>query len=222
MKISRQLIRGVCGNVPAILIEPANPKGAAVIAHGYGSSKEDMAGFAFRIAENGMAACVIDLRGHGENGMALDPGVRDDMECGVGFCRRFGKVAAIGHSLGGRLALISSADFKIGISPALKKTFFEETNSVLRAISGYRIKESAPGVIFEILKMLPVWTPGGGDRALIIYGSRDNPELIEACRAAGADGALIVEINKALHYDIYGAEETINIVEAQLDKWFPG
>jgi hypothetical protein len=144
------------------------------------------------------------------------------MACGVDFCRRFGKVAAIGHSLGGRLALVSAADFKIGISPAIKKVFSEETNSVLRAMTGYRIRESAPGAIFEILKMLPVWTPNVGDKALLMFGSRDNPELIEACKAAGTDGAHIVEINKALHYDIYEVEETINAVKVQLDKWFPG
>jgi dienelactone hydrolase len=45
------------GNVeiPAIMIEPAAPKGAAVVIHGYGGCKEEQLGMAWRIAEKGLA-----------------------------------------------------------------------------------------------------------------------------------------------------------------------
>ncbi len=42
----------------------------------------------------------------------------------------FGQVTAIGHSLGCRFALISGADFAIGISPALPKTFTPQTQGI--------------------------------------------------------------------------------------------
>lgn len=37
------------------MIEPAAPKGAAVVIHGYGGCKEEQLGMAWRIAEKGLA-----------------------------------------------------------------------------------------------------------------------------------------------------------------------
>ncbi|MEE9519738.1 MAG: alpha/beta hydrolase, partial [bacterium] len=52
--------------VPAYLILPEVPmRGAAVVAHGYASSKEAVIGLGVKVAEDGWAALVIDLRGHG-------------------------------------------------------------------------------------------------------------------------------------------------------------
>jgi dienelactone hydrolase len=46
-----------------VLIQPADPRGAAVIVHGgYGGNKEEQLGLGWRVAEAGLVAYVIDLR----------------------------------------------------------------------------------------------------------------------------------------------------------------
>jgi dienelactone hydrolase len=107
--------------VPAYLLEPDRPAGAIALAHGYGGAKEQMLGLAARLAEAGFATCCPDLRGHGEHPAPLGPGLLHDLDAAVGYCRRYGRVAALGHSLGGRLALMSSADLLIAVSPAIPK-----------------------------------------------------------------------------------------------------
>src|SRR5271157_6042721 len=113
--------------IPAIRISPENPVGAAVVVHGYGGCKEEQLGLAWRVAQSGLVADCIDLRGHGDNPRPFDATVLDDVEIAIRNCREFGKVVAIGHSLGGRLSLTSSADFAIGISPPLEGTHGERT-----------------------------------------------------------------------------------------------
>ncbi|MBI2081597.1 MAG: alpha/beta fold hydrolase, partial [candidate division NC10 bacterium] len=112
--------------VPAYLLEPGRPTGGIALAHGYGGSKEQMLGLAAHLAEAGFAACCPDLRGHGEHPALLGPGIVQDLEAAVNYCRRYGRVAALGHSLGGRLALMSSADLLIAVSPAIPKRPSEE------------------------------------------------------------------------------------------------
>src|SRR5512140_1165566 len=105
--------------IPAFLFVPASPRGGAVVCHGYGGSKEEMLGVAASIAEQGTAALVIDLCGHGENAAPIGPPMLGELEAGLDYVRRFGKTAAVGHSLGGRLALMSkSADVVVAISPS--------------------------------------------------------------------------------------------------------
>jgi alpha-beta hydrolase superfamily lysophospholipase len=51
--------------ITAILIQPEEPPGAAVIVHGYGGNKEEQLGLGRQVADAALVACVIDLRGHG-------------------------------------------------------------------------------------------------------------------------------------------------------------
>jgi pimeloyl-ACP methyl ester carboxylesterase len=190
-----------------------------------------------------LAACAVDLRGHGENRLPLDENVSTDVEAAVNYCRRFGKVAAVGHSLGGRLALTSSADYAIGISPTLDAAFSVQTRRLLTGVRGYRVNEAEPrprpctphsfrpGVspdaeegtrgtrIFEILAGLPRWQPDGRS-ALIIFGSRDVPEIMQTCRELHQQGVPSIEIDQALHSDIFLNEETIGRTTEQLRAWF--
>lgn len=55
----------------------------------------------------------IDLRGHGEHPLDLDIDILSDVETAIMHFREMGKVTAVGHSLGGRLSLISSADYSL-------------------------------------------------------------------------------------------------------------
>ncbi len=220
MDIQRGMIQADGFGVPCVKLIPPVSHGAAVIVHGYGGCKEEQLGLAWRIAETGLTACAIDHRGHGENKLLLDEGVLQDVEAAIKYCCGFGKVAAIGHSSGGRLCLISSADFFIGISPALKTEYSAETQRIISDLRGYRVRESFSGVNFEILKKLPVPQSINNERALILFGSRDVPEIVSSCKELKAKGNVGVEIGRALHNDIFLLEETFTQVVNKLGEWF--
>ena len=161
-----------------------------------------------------------DLRGHGEHKLPLDKDVLWDVETAIAYCRSFGKVAAIGHSSGGRLCLISSADFAVGISPPLQTTYSAETRRIINDLRSYRVRESFPGVNFEILKTLPMWQVVNNKQALILFGSRDVPEIVSSCKELRAKGKHVIEIDRAFHNDIFLLEETFGQVVKKLNGWF--
>ncbi len=221
MNIERKDIKARGFQVPGIVISPTSPKGAAVIAHGYGGCKEEQLGLAWRVAETGIAACAIDLRGHGQHSLPLDPGVLNDVEAAIGHCRRYGPVVALGHSLGGRLALISSADFAIGLSPPLDPSYCARTRELLQKLRSYRVRPSDPDTVFNMLRDLPPFQEEGRDRTMIIYGSRDVPEIVEAGDSLKAIGRNAVRIEDAVHGDTYLLERTYDAISSQLAQWFP-
>jgi len=220
MNIKRQIIQADGLDIPCVTLTPPVSHGAAVIVHGYGGCKEEQLGLAWRVAEIGLTACVIDHRGHGENKLPLDENVLQDVEAAIKFCRSFGKVAAIGHSSGGRFCLISSADFAIGISPALKTMYSAETQRILNDLRSYRVRESFSGVNFEVLKKLPVPQSVDNTRTLILFGSRDVPEIVSSCKELKTGGNHVIEIDQALHNDIFLLEETFAQVVKKLGEWF--
>ena len=220
MNIERQIIQGNGFTIPSIMLTPAHSRGAAVIVHGYGGCKEELLGFAWRVAESGITACVIDLRGHGEHELPLDGNMILDVETAIQYCRQFGKVTAIGHSVGGRLALLSSADYIIGLSPALSKNFGNQTQKTINSVRGYRVREIRPNILFETLNALPEWRSAGGDAIGIIIGERDVPEIISKSNELKAKGVSVTQIDKALHSDIFLLEETFQKVNNQLNEWF--
>lgn len=217
MEITREIIKGEEVRVPTIVVTPAKLYGAAVVIHGYGGSKEEQLGLAYRIAELGFKTYAIDLRGHGENTLSLDEKVVLDAEAVVKECSKFGKVAAVGHSLGGRLALTSSADYAIGISPALGKSFGEETQKRLKSMRGYRVKENK--FITEMIGKLPDFEDKGDGKRSIIYGERDIPEIANLCKTLKSESLSVVEIENAMHSDIFSLESTIQSVVKQLKCW---
>ncbi len=220
MRIERTEIKAPGADVPGIAIVPSSPRGGAVIAHGYGGCKEEQLGLAWRVAECGLAACAIDLRGHGEHRMAMDSDFLADVEAAIRHCRRYGKVVAIGHSLGGRLALMSSADFAIGISPPIDPDYCARTQELLHKVRSYRVKEERSGAVFDYLKGLPALKDDRSRRTLVIYGSRDVPEIVDACDGLKAGGANVLRIEEARHGDTYQLESTFAAISAQLAKWF--
>ncbi len=107
------------------------------MVHGYGGWQVDeMLGLAVRATELGLASFAIDLRGHGANSTLFDADLVADVETAVVHARRCGRVAAIGHSLGGRLALVSSADFALAISPAIASSYGPRTRAILGSTPG--------------------------------------------------------------------------------------
>jgi alpha-beta hydrolase superfamily lysophospholipase len=215
IEIERQFIAGDGFQVPAVLLMPANPAGAVVIVHGYGGSKEEQLGLAWRVAESGFIACAIDLRGHGEHRLPLDHDVLDDVETAIAHCRRFGKVTIIGHSIGGRLALLSSADAVIALSPAICPTYGPAIHKIIDSWS-HKVREPSKAFAFPLLERLPVWKPDGRRRTLIIYGSRDMPEIARGCRKLRDAGVPAVEVPGGLHSDIFLLEPTVEAIKKEL------
>ena len=218
MQIRQEMIKATEREVPAIVLENGAGCGGVVIVHGYGGSKEELLGLAWRVAHAGFNAVCIDLGGHGEHQALLDGKIYADVEAAVSWCRRFGKVAVIGHSLGGRLALLSTADYRIGLSPALGASFAEETREGLREFRSYRVRDGKKAGFLDVLEELPLWREKGEANELIIYAEREIEEIKAQCELLQKSD--IRMIPAALHRDIFLHEEVYSKVGEQLKRWF--
>ena len=209
MDIEHYFLPGDGCKVPAILIKPVKPRGAAVIVHGYGGNKEEQLGLGWRVAEAGLVACVIDLRGHGEHSLPLDGEIGADLDAAIRFCRLFGKVVAIGHSFGGHLALLSKADYRIAISPSVNRPLSEHTQKTLKTRCSYRVRPSEFAVVRAIHEGLPIWDPThDNENTLILFAEWDIPEISSGCNELKNGGAHVVQVPKSTHSDIFLVEQT--------------
>ena len=202
---------------PGILITPELSKGSVLVAHGYGGCKEEIIGLSLKIAVLGFTVYTIDIQGHGENTSPLSFGVVHEISDCVEFCRQFGKVTVIGHSLGGRLALTSAADFAVGISPALADEYDQKTHSVLKSKRQFRVREINPDILFELVRDLPVFHPNS--KSFILFAAKDIPEIFDECKKLQSD-IRAVEIQNASHSDIYLLEKTFSLVSGQMLDWY--
>lgn len=218
VEIERKIIKSENLEVPCAILKPSQYIGAAVVVHGYGGFKEETLGLAWRIAEKGFLTGAIDLRGHGEHPLDLDENILLDLETSISYFKQFGKVTAVGHSLGGRLSLISSADYAIGIAPALNKTYSPQTQELIEEMRDYRVHKSNSN-IFEILNNLPEYQIND-DKSFIIYGSRDLPEIIIKGNKLKSEGLDVVQIDEALHGDIFLFEPTFKAVNNKMEEWY--
>jgi hypothetical protein len=75
-------------------------------------------------------------------------------------------------------------------------------------------------VNFELLKRLPVPQSIDNSQTLILFGSRDVPEIVSSCKELRVKGNHVIEIDQALHNDIFLLEETIGQVVRKLNEWF--
>jgi hypothetical protein len=106
--------------VPAVEIIPKPVRGGVVLLHAYGGCKEQMLWLAYEMAKLGVCSLAIDLAGHGENRLPAGPQMLDEVEAAVDYMRQeFELVGCGGAGLGGRLALMSSADYMAAIAPAI-------------------------------------------------------------------------------------------------------
>jgi dienelactone hydrolase len=168
------------------MLLPQAPRGGAAVVHGYGGCKEQMLGIAARLAEAGWTSVAIDLRGHGEHPAPLDEAVLNDVEAALQWLRRYGKVVAVGHSLGGRLALISSADLVIAISPAVAGRPSEEGKQMLLAFGSTTVRSPSPSYILELLRRMDA-VKEPARPVLLLHGEGDIPTLIEGIRHLAGD-----------------------------------
>ena len=221
MEIMREFIDGDRFQVPCVSVKPLNPRGAVVVVHGYGGTKEETLGLAWRIAENGFATGSIDLRGHGQHSSDFGSDCLSDVESAISYFKDYGDVTAIGHSLGGRLALESSADYAIGISPALGQNFSSNTQSNVKASRDYLVHKSANTNLFDILSCDNHFSGFDPDKALLIYGTRDLPEIISECEDLKSKNLDAIPIDEALHSDIFLLEPTFKVITEKLQEWYP-
>jgi len=171
--------------VPAYLFEPEDVVGGAVVLHGHSHAKEESLGLSARLAEAGIAALAIDLRGHGANRSQLDEGVVGDVEAAVDFVRRFGPAAVIGHSLGGRLALMSAADLAVAISPAIPTQVSPSARTMFIQFPSPSVREPYPGYVLDLLKKLGP-PPIRGGPTLLVSARYDAPSIREGTRELAA------------------------------------
>lgn len=218
MEIKKETIKKKGLEVPCVTLQPVDSHGAVVVAHGYGGMKEETIGLAWHIAMEGFTTGAIDLRGHGENPLLLDKNIQSDLDTAVSYFRKYGKVTVVGHSLGGRIALTSNADYAIGISPALSKSFNQETIDTIEELRDYRVRKTQYN-LSKLLKDLPP-SQFEPDRSLVIYGTRDLPEIIAECEKLKLEGSKVIQIEEALHNDIFLYEPTFKIINQRLKQWY--
>ncbi len=203
--------------VPAYSFLPEKPRGGAAVVHGYGGCKEQMLGIAARLAEEGWAGLAIDIRGDGEHPAPVDEGLLQDLEAALASLRRFGKVVAVGHSLGGRLALLSSANLVIAISPAVASRPSEEGRQMLLAFGATTVRSPSPGYILELLqRMEQVKAPSRP--VLLLHGEQDIPTLIEGIRglAGNLSQGTLATVSTFQH-----AEASLSpTILPYLNRWF--
>jgi hypothetical protein len=137
-----------------------------------------MLGVAVAVAEKGTAALTLDLCGHGENGSPIGPEMREEVEAAIGYARRFGKTAVVGHSLGGRLALMSSADVMVAMAPSVMMQMSPQGKWMFENLPSPGVREPYTGYVIELLEKLGP-APSHGRPCLLIYSERDLLALLE-------------------------------------------
>ncbi len=203
--------------IPAFIFLPEAPRGGAVICPGYGGTKEHVLALAAVIAEKGMAAMAIDPCGHGENTAVIGPGMREEMAAAVRYVRRFGRTAAVGISLGGRLALMSPADCMVAISPAVVAQVSPQGKWMFENFPSPSVREPYSGYVIELLDALgPV---ASHERpCLLLYAERDIPAILEGASGlkASLPGAELRYVTADLRPDVQHDNGLIRY----LPRWF--
>ena len=218
MNIKRFLLQTNGYSIPSILIESFKSLGTVIILHGYGGNKEEQLGLGWRIAESGFNTCLIDLPGHGENSDYFDGDIQSYVDAVVNYYNAK-KTITIGHSVGGRLALNSNASYAIGLSPTLVREFSQETKHLINNVRSYRVRQVKDDFLWELHRQLPLSDCFEREKNLIIFGSRDIPEISNACKKIRECSDCVIEIDQALHFDIYLNETVFNIIINKLKQW---
>ena len=205
-------------NIPAWLLAPdASPRAGAVVIHPYGGTKEQMLAVALGLAEKGIPCLLPDLCGHGENYTEIGVGMLDEMEAGIRYMRRFGPTLAAGISLGGRLALMSSADCMVAISPAVVSEISPQGKWMFENFPSPAVREPYSGYVTELLDKLGS-VPKHARPCLLLYSERDIPMILEGAAALKAEltGAEVRHVTREIRPDITHESGLVRY----LPRWF--
>ena len=200
--------------IPAIVIEPPRPHGGAAISHGYGGFKEEVLGLALAFARQGWTTIAVDLRGHGAHPAVLDPGLLHDLNGALDYVRRYGTTLAIGHSLGGRLALASDADRAIAFSPSVVRGISASGRAMMSTFTSPRVREDHPGYLLEILAAMPP-IPDDGKPRFIVHSERDVPGIM-----AGLEALSLANLERVAVPPLYTEPATDPQLMTYLPIWF--
>ena len=89
-----------------------------------------------------------------------------------------GAPLVIGHSLGGRLALMSSADVMVAMSPSVMVQMSPQGKWMFENLPSPSVREPYPTYVLELLEKLgPV--PSHGRPCLLLYSERDIQTLLD-------------------------------------------
>jgi pimeloyl-ACP methyl ester carboxylesterase len=203
--------------VPAFLFDPGPARGGIVVSHGYGSSKEEWLGMAAYLAHAGFAVLAIDLRGHGENTTPIGAGVLDDLMGSLAYMRRYGSVAAVGHSLSGRLSLMTDADAVVAIAPSVVQEVSQFGTWMFENLPSPFVREPYSGYVINLLKELGD-VPAFPGPALLVVSTRDIPNIIAGTKALAGDlpRAELREITDQVRPDISSDQPLMRY----LPRWF--
>ncbi|MGZ5440096.1 MAG: alpha/beta fold hydrolase, partial [Candidatus Aminicenantales bacterium] len=160
---------------------------------------------------------AIDLCGHGDNMAPIGLAMRDELEAAVAFVRRFGRTAAIGHSLGGRLALMSSADVMVAMSPSVMMKMSPQGRWMFENLPSPGLREPYSGYVLELLEKLgPV--PSHSRPCLLLYSERDIQALLDGAPALQAQlpGAEKRLVSRDIRPDVQHENGLIRY----LPRWF--
>ncbi|MFB3916577.1 MAG: alpha/beta hydrolase [Terriglobales bacterium] len=172
--------------IPAIQITPESPRSGSVLLHPYGASKEQMLGVAFELAKKGVAALVIDIAGHGENMAPIGTRILVEVNAAVEYLRKaFGRVGCAGLSIGGRLSLMSTADYMVAMSPAVVAEISTQGKWMFENFPKPGVREPYSGYVAKLLEDLgPVKKH---DRpCLLLYAERDIPMILAGAKELNA------------------------------------
>lgn len=218
MIIERKNIETSLAQMPAIGIVSANPDPAILLLHGYGGAKEETLGLGYRLAETRGEAICVDLRGHGENMSPASIETLDDINALVNSLKSQKRIVfAIGHSFGGLIALLSEADFRIGISPAFGKPLTPSLKAMIRDLRSYRVTDDSDDV-FEIIENLsPKYMPDR-TRDFVITAEKDPAEIKNMAEIVNVGGVRVAEIPRAGHGDVFLYETTYRLINDFIDE----
>ena len=169
-------------NVPAVLFAPEKPQSGVLVLSSYGATKEQMFGMGFVLAEHGLAALCIDTCGHGDNQAPIGRVMINEVEAGLGWLRQqFTSVGATGLSIGGRLALMSSADYMAAISPSVVTEISPQGRWMFENFPSPGVREPYSGYVVQLLAELgPV--PANDRPCLLLYAERDIPMIMAGAK----------------------------------------
>jgi len=124
-----------------------------VLLHGFISDRRDMVRPARELAARGMAALIFDLRGHGQSdGVYGEDPVGDVLAARALLASEphvdAGLVAVVGHSIGGRLALLAAAqEPSIAVVVALAPASDSGAKKLLERLDG--LPPSPDGTVYH-------------------------------------------------------------------------
>jgi alpha-beta hydrolase superfamily lysophospholipase len=197
------------------------PRGVAVLLHGYGVSGYAMLPWAFHLAQDGWRCVLVDLRGHGKsNGRQIYFGIQEvrDLQALLDELRKSGgvtsPVAVVGHSYGAVLALRwrmsdPRVDKVVAMSP------YADISSAVLNISAQYARWIPTRLIKAGLRKLPdflhvqpedlnpsSWTELNRQAALFIAGGEDRivpVDQVERLSQSGNPNNRLIVVPKAAH-----------------------